>query len=615
MMYQFQSYNIILSILCIFLFYTTTILTYVHHNACQYKYIKTTTIVVHAKEQRHYNLIPSKINILSFAASKPSLPPPNPSSSSSNIKHIPNKDIVDAKSNNRNRPSPRPIQQKYWPQRFPAKNHCSKCGLCETTFVQYVDSSCAFLNEGMAKIDSMEENIHGRRRHNYSPSSGNGSSPHRHDDDMEDRFGVLYQPILLAKGIHKIDEESSDQEKNGNNNSQWTGVVTNIAVSMLEQNLVDAVICISSASKDDWSEPKPIIAKTVQDIRKGSGVKPSLAPSLNILDQVKNDESIKRLLFCGVGCAVQAFRSVEDKLGLEEVFVLGTNCADNSPTSNAANEFVRDGLGIDDLSNVKGYEFMQDFRVHVKMKKTKNDQNNNKKDEIGDPKNHDESNGNNDVDSYNSYIKKPYFCLPGKVAENTIADSCLACFDYTNALADVVVGYMGAPLDNKDSDGGGTMATSYQTLTCRNKKGKLMIETAIKAKKVHICQDEAKEKSKGGMFMSYEDFAVGTVKADSIVLAMVEKEIPQQGMPLFIGEILASILNNTGPKGLDFAAYSIDYHLLRNYLHVLDEWGLERAEQSIPHYAKGIIQEYLEKYEEFRTLRSTILDKNINRQQ
>lgn len=31
-----------------------------------------------------------------------------------------------------------------------------------------------------------------------------------------------------------------------------------------------------------------------------------------------------------------------------------------------------------------------------------------------------------------------------------------------------------------------------------------------------------------------------------------------------------------GPKGLEFARYSLDYHTIRNYLHVNRLWGKER---------------------------------------
>ena len=60
---------------------------------------------------------------------------------------------------------PQPIDPSGWPEKFPAKDHCSKCGLCETTFVSHVTDACAFLNDGMARnIDGLEAKVHGRRR-------------------------------------------------------------------------------------------------------------------------------------------------------------------------------------------------------------------------------------------------------------------------------------------------------------------------------------------------------------------------------------------------------------------------------------------------------------------
>jgi len=261
-----------------------------------------------------------------------------------------------------------------------------------------------------------------------------------------------------------------------------------------------------------------------------------------------------------------AFRSVQDKLGLDEVFVLGTNCADNSPTPKAAQEFLREGLKVDE-TKVQGYEFMQDFRVHVKMEKNTPD----------------------------DYIKKPYFCLPGKVAEGAIAKSCLACFDYTNALADVVVGYMGAPLV-----GGARMDKSFQTIAVRNTRGERMIDVALQSGRIQF-GDIA------GGSGAHEKMASATVAADSIVLAMAGGEVKQEGMPVLVGEIMAMALTKIGPKGMNFARYSIDYHILRNYLHVLMEWGEERAQYAIPIYAKNIIKKYLDNDKTFADLKEKIV--------
>mmetsp|Transcript_33000 Transcript_33000/g.72381 ORF Transcript_33000/g.72381 Transcript_33000/m.72381 type:complete len:484 (-) Transcript_33000:91-1542(-) len=456
--------------------------------------------------------------------------------------------------------NPTPIDPTCWPDRFPAKDHCSKCGLCETTYVSHVNEACAFLGPGMGRIDKMEAKVHGRGRHLDDMAwSDNDQSAESNVKADEGRFGVLHQPIMLAKGVEK--------------DAQWTGVVTGIAVSMLESDMVDAVVCIASKNSDtafggaEWSEPEPILAKTVDDVQRGRGVKPALAPSLRVLDEIKADASIRRLLFCGVGCGVQAFRAIQDQLGLDEVYVLGTNCADNSPTPQAARDFIREGVGIDE-GTVKGYEFMQDFKVHVKTN--------------------------------NGYNKKPYFCLPGKVAEEAIATSCLACFDYTNALADVVVGYMGAPLQ-----GDMRMNESCQTLTVRNARGKAMVSAATSAGRLLI-GEEAQGTG------AHEKIAVATVLADSIVLAMTGGEVKQEGMPRFVGEVMAFIMSNVGPKGVNFARYSIDYHLLRNYLHVLDAWGESRTHTALPRYARDIVDRYVDSDDKLREIQSMIRTKKWN---
>jgi hypothetical protein len=88
---------------------------------------------------------------------------------------------------------------------------------------------------------------------------------------------------------------------------------------------------------------------------------------------------------------------------------------------------------------------------------------------------------------------------------------------------------------------------------------------------------------------------------------MIGGAIREQGMPGWMGEIMSSVMSAIGPKGVSFARYSIDYHILRNYLHVLHEWGIERSQrQQIPQYARDIVQHYQTKYPAFRELISQI---------
>jgi 7-hydroxymethyl chlorophyll a reductase len=49
-----------------------------------------------------------------------------------------------------------------------------------------------------------------------------------------------------------------------------------------------------------------------------------------------------------------------------------------------------------------------------------------------------------------SFEYVPYFCLPAGQLNDVIAPSCYSCFDYPNACADLVVGYMGVPYQNTD---------------------------------------------------------------------------------------------------------------------------------------------------------------------
>jgi len=65
-------------------------------------------------------------------------------------------------------------------------------------------------------------------------------------------------------------------------------------------------------------------------------------------------------------------------------------------------------------------------------------------------------------------------------------------------------------------------------------------------------------------------------------------------------------MHRFGPKGINFARYSIDYHVLRNYLHVLDTWGKERAETVLPKYSKDIVNHYIENDAEFAKLVSAV---------
>jgi 7-hydroxymethyl chlorophyll a reductase len=71
------------------------------------------------------------------------------------------------------------------------------------------------------------------------------------------------------------------------------------------------------------------------------------------------------------------------------------------------------------------------------------------------------------------HLQVPYFCLPANDLNDVIATSCYSCFDYTNALADMVVGYMGVPyLDTE-------MSSHPQHVVVRNERGAEMMGSVM----------------------------------------------------------------------------------------------------------------------------------------
>ena len=405
--------------------------------------------------------------------------------------------------------------------RYPAKEHCSRCGVCDTWHIESVQESCAFIGEGMGRIPVLEEMVHGRQRD---------------ADGDEAMFGVT-QDVFYA---------TNRKPSDGVVPAQWTGIVTEMALRMLESGRVDGVIC-TAAEPDDRLAARPILATTASEVISAKGVKPCYSNALSLLEEVEA-KGIRRLLFIGVGCQVQALRSLESALGLEALYVVGTNCTDNGERG-GLDKFLNAASASPET--VVGYEFMQDYRVHLKHLP-------------GSP-------------VENDYEEVPYFCLPSNLlAHGVIGEPCRSCFDYTNALADVVVGYMAVPYRHVEM----TKHATY--VTVRNERGRELVESISDR-----LTKEPVEDSKG--LLGREALVKQTVEADD--LAYFGRG-PEQGAPRAIGNLIATLLEFLGPKGLEFARYSIEYHYLRNFLYTMRAYGPERAARHIPPYARSIFDAY-----------------------
>ncbi len=304
--------------------------------------------------------------------------------------------------------------------------------------------------------------------------------------------------------------------------AQWTGIVSTLGARALEEGLVDAVLCVRQ-SADDRFTPEPVLARTPAEVLAARVNKPTLSNNLSVLEQLPGS-GIRRLLAIGVGCQVQALRAVQDSLGLEELYVLGMPCVDN---------VSREGLQtfLDSTSHspatVVHYEFMQDFRIHFRHE-----------------------------DGHVETV--PFFGLDTPRLKDVFAPSCLSCFDYVNAGADLVVGYMGAPF-------------GWQWLVVRNNRGErllALVEQLLTTRPVQSSGDRRQAVQQG-----------------------IEAYDKALRLPLWLAELVGWFVQRFGPTGLEYARFSIDSHFTRNALW-LRRHHPDRVDDHMPAFARRIVGQY-----------------------
>lgn len=329
-------------------------------------------------------------------------------------------------------------------------------------------------------------------------------------DNLDDQYFGVSQTMVAARKQNPIP------------GAQWTGIVTTTAITMLTQGLVEGVVCVQNSPTDRF-QPKPVLATTPEAILAARVNKPTLSPNLSVLEQVEQS-GMKRLLVIGVGCQIQALRAVEKQLGLEKLYVLGTPCVDNV-TRAGLQRFLE--TTSKSPETVVHYEFMQDFRVHFR---------------------HEDG----------SVEMVPFFGLKTNQLKDVFASSCMTCFDYVNSLADMVVGYMGAPF-------------GWQWLVVRNHRGQEMLD------------------------LVREYLVTQPVMSQGDRHQAVQQSIPayDQGitLPMWAAQLMCVVIGRFGPKGLEYARFSIDSHFVRNYLYIRRNYPGKLAAQ-VPEYAHRIASQY-----------------------
>lgn len=381
---------------------------------------------------------------------------------------------------------------------------CSDCGVCSSDQRPVMANACVFVKN---QTEQIERRLHGRNR----------------SDGDEMLFGV-FRALHITRMARPVE------------GAQWSGMITSLGALLLERGLVDGVITTGAMPGTRYA-PRPFLARTPEEVRASKGNKPVISPNLELLDEVRAT-GVKRLAFIGMGCQVHALRAMQDELGLEQLYVIGLPCTDNTTYPNLL-RFLK--VASKSPDTVVHHEFMQDFRLWM-------------------------THEDGHVEKLN-FVDLDVEALGGQLG--VFPAACLSCFDYQNTLSDLTIGYLGAPLPPEQR---------WQWCFVRTEAGAELFE----------------------LLRPYLDFGTLSEGGNRTLglreyVRMLRRPRPRPPMP--IRKLIAFLQRKRGPKGVEFARSVMEMKLLRNLQYVRDSHA--RLEQRIvPYHVYRALQPYADVYEE-----------------
>ena len=287
--------------------------------------------------------------------------------------------------------------------------------------------------------------------------------------------------------------------------AQWTGITTRLAERLLESGAVDAVLTMAPDPDDKW-RPVPVLVTKPEGMAHCRGMRMGYAPLLGLLEPAAA-QGHKRVAVIGIPCQVYALRAIEAQLGFERLYVIGTPCSDNT-TTERFHEFL--ALLSDDPDSIIYLEFRADYYVEMRF-------------------------------ADGSKREVPFLLLPiSKLPGDFFPLTCRTCVDYTNALADITVGYMGGEGD--------------QWLLVRNETGEELV--SLLGDEVDLSEPGSAGKRVGPVtgFMKNTERAAGG--------------LPLRGMPNWIRPLVGWLMPRIGPRGLEFARARVEMKAVETVLHL-----------------------------------------------
>jgi coenzyme F420 hydrogenase subunit beta len=262
-----------------------------------------------------------------------------------------------------------------------------------------------------------------------------------------------YQKLVAAKSK---DETVLRSAQNG-------GVVSSLLIHALDSGLIDGVLL---TDKDDKWFPKPVIARTPDEILSCVGSKYTISPTLITYSEAIREFKLEKLAFVGLPCQIHAVRKLQLSSPLSEVYgkfklIIGLFCL-STYTYDLLKTYVQGELGIP-LSAVKKFDILNgDFYVYKK----------------------------------DGSVKQ----IPIEKTNQFKWSSCHFCKDYSAEIADISVGSAGTFSNNSNSvllrtDIGAKVfngAVKSNKITISNKVDLLKIEKTAFRKKTRITQIDEK---------------------------------------------------------------------------------------------------------------------------
>ncbi len=348
------------------------------------------------------------------------------------------------------------------------------------------------------------------------------------DNPEEMRFGITLERFLA-------------QLKKPLNGAQWSGIITAIARAAFESGLVEGVVTLHRNDKSTFFSD-PVLAMTAEEIDASKGNKPVLSPVLRSLQEAVR-KKLKSILVIGAACHIHTLRDFQERfpyLQQMDIYTVGIPCVDNVHRNRF--NWILERMSKSPATACH-MEFMPDFRIHIRH-------------------------------TTGALEKIPFFSLPEELSNPDIfPQACMACFDYLNCLADITVGYLAAPFRR---DG---------------KKQWVLVRTAKGSRLLDLVEDQLERYPEEGEWECRDAVLKNT---DQIIAGMKEQKAAyssKRKMPVWAGHMLAWVLGRKGPKGIGFAHYSVDFHLIRHYYYVKYRCP-EQLTLLVPRHVRSIIQEY-----------------------